>query len=183
MRAFRSMRWLLCCRSKPFSSWEHSRLSRRGLYRYSHIYPWLDCSRGDPYAWRYVQIHYLAPYISISCHFNIAWSYSTVAAFAVDCNILTPWCPRTFFSSHTLIATDLLISSFAWNEARVTNLFNSQKKLSPYLAFITVGIDKFGCGNWKNVADYISSKNIKQVEEHYWEVNIRIIIYGFVQFN
>ena len=33
-----------------------------------------------------------------------------------------------------------------------------------------VGIDKLGCGNWKNVADYIGTKNIKQVEEHYWEV-------------
>ena len=32
------------------------------------------------------------------------------------------------------------------------------------------GIDRFGVGNWKNIGDYMGSKNTKQVEEHYWEV-------------
>jgi transcriptional adapter 2-alpha len=31
------------------------------------------------------------------------------------------------------------------------------------------GIEKFGMGNWKIIADYIGTKNIRQVEEHYWE--------------
>eukprot|EP01038_Epipyxis_sp_PR26KG_P004953 gene4953-6926_t len=32
------------------------------------------------------------------------------------------------------------------------------------------GIDKFGFGNWKTIADYISFKTAKQVEEHYNEL-------------
>jgi transcriptional adapter 2-alpha len=32
------------------------------------------------------------------------------------------------------------------------------------------GIDKSGCGNLKNISDYIGTKTLKQVEEHYWEL-------------
>ena len=44
------------------------------------------------------------------------------------------------------------------------------------------GIERYGAGNWKTIADYISSsvvpqgvgKSYKQIEEHYWELYMGI---------
>ena len=35
---------------------------------------------------------------------------------------------------------------------------------------IVVGIDKFGMGNWKGISEYIGTKSLKQVDDHYWDL-------------
>lgn len=37
------------------------------------------------------------------------------------------------------------------------------------MCFFLLGIDKFGVGNWKAIAETIESKTPKQIEDHYWE--------------
>lgn len=40
-----------------------------------------------------------------------------------------------------------------------------------FLFFFLLGIERFGMGNWKVIADHINTnKSTKQVEEHYWEL-------------
>ena len=47
-------------------------------------------------------------------------------------------------------------------------LFTKDWTIREELALLE-GIDKFGVGNWKFVSEFIGSKGLKQVEEHYWE--------------
>jgi hypothetical protein len=56
-----------------------------------------------------------------------------------------------------------------------TSLYDNQFDLNLTCGtYFALGIDKCGCGNWKNVSEYIGTKNIKQVEEHYWEVTHKL---------